>query len=117
MTKKPQQTQPPKTFAQQQFHWIFSNKAFLPGQSVGQSQLNVDIDGLIDEMSPSEKLADVAAMTPSASRTQGRLSAGRFGAITRSVEVEMSIAENKDLLARYITEVWDEANLDAIRKS
>jgi predicted ester cyclase len=28
----------------------------------------------------------------------------------------MSIAENKELLARYITEVWDEANLNAIRK-
>jgi predicted ester cyclase len=28
----------------------------------------------------------------------------------------MSIAENKELLARYVTEVWDEANLDAIRK-
>jgi len=28
----------------------------------------------------------------------------------------MSASENKELLARYITEVWDEANLDAIRK-
>ncbi len=28
----------------------------------------------------------------------------------------MSVAENKELLAQYITEVWDEANLDAIRK-
>jgi hypothetical protein len=32
------------------------------------------------------------------------------------MEVDMSAAENKELLARYITEVWDEANLDAIRK-
>jgi steroid delta-isomerase-like uncharacterized protein len=31
------------------------------------------------------------------------------------MEVDMSAAENKELLARYITEVWDEANLDAIR--
>ena len=27
----------------------------------------------------------------------------------------MSVAENKQLLARYITEVWDQANVDAIR--
>jgi hypothetical protein len=55
------------------------------------------------------------AATPRASSVCGRLSAGRFVGYYSSVEVEMSVAENKELLAQYVTEVWDEANLDAIR--